>query len=258
MPAAWSALHRAGPAPADWRTSTSPATRTLRWVEAETAWLDGDRARARTLAGALAGGTDLATDLAAVTLAWCALDDRPPAGAAAGAATGEADPASATVDPGGEFGGRSPGEATLAAWAAGDAGGFRDAAGAWAEAMVRERVRCLLAAGVVAGDVPGLLEAERLADAAGLAVLLGRARRALRAHGIVHRPAAAAAGLLSAREREVLGLVGRGLSTRRIAEQLGITAHTAETYVKTGMAKLGAKTRTEAAVLAGAAVPAEV
>jgi DNA-binding CsgD family transcriptional regulator len=49
----------------------------------------------------------------------------------------------------------------------------------------------------------------------------------------------------------VLELVGRGLSTRRIAEQLGITRHTAETYVKTGMAKLGARTRTEAAVRAG-------
>jgi DNA-binding CsgD family transcriptional regulator len=93
------------------------------------------------------------------------------------------------------------------------------------------------------------LEAERQAESAGPAVLLGRARRALRAHGIVRR-AAPAGGGLSAREREVPGLVGRGLSTRRIAELLGITRHTTETYVKSGMAKLGARTRTEAAVRA--------
>ena len=50
----------------------------------------------------------------------------------------------------------------------------------------------------------------------------------------------------------MLGLVGQGLSTRRIAELLGVTRHTAETYVKSGMAKLGARTRTEAAVRAAA------
>jgi DNA-binding NarL/FixJ family response regulator len=125
--------------------------------------------------------------------------------------------------------------------------------------MVREQVRCLLAAGLV-GDVDALVEAEQLAETAGLAVLLGRARRALRAHGIVRRSAPQTGGGLSTREREVLGLVGRGLSTRRIAELLGITRHTTETYVKSGMGKLGARTRTEAAVRAAqpsaAAAPA--
>lgn len=75
--------------------------------------------------------------------------------------------------------------------------------------------------------------------------------RALRGHGVTRRPTTGA-GTLSPRERESLALVGQGLSTRRIAELLGITRHTAETYVKAGMGKLGARTRTEAAVLAAA------
>ena len=48
--------------------------------------------------------------------------------------------------------------------------------------------------------------------------------------------------------RTVQRLVGQGLWTRRIAELLGVTRHTAGTSVKQGMAKLGARTSTEAAV----------
>lgn len=235
IPAAWSALRQPG----------APATRTLRWVQAETAWLDGGRAQARDLATTLAGGGDLAGELAAVTLAWCAADDGQPA---------PDDPDDAD---------RAPVRATLAAWSTGEVAAFRLAAAGWAGAVVREQVRCLLAAGTLGGDLDALLDAERLAESAGLAALLGRARRALRARGVVRRSAPQAGGGLSTREREVLGLVGRGLSTRRIAELLGITRHTTETYVKSGMVKLGARTRTEAAVrAAGAATaardPAEV
>jgi DNA-binding CsgD family transcriptional regulator len=222
MPAAWAAL-RGGEA-------TGAAGRALRWVAAETAWLDGLAEQAGAEAAALTGAGDEAAVLAALTQAWSHADastvDTPGAGVAAPAAV------------------------TLAAWATGEPAAFRAAAEGWAGSRVRERVRCLLAAGTL-GDLPALLEAEQVAEAAGLGVLLGRVRRALRAHGVVRRPAATGAGGLSPREREVLGLVGRGLSTRRIAEQLGITRHTAETYVKTGMAKLGARTRTEAAVRAG-------
>jgi DNA-binding CsgD family transcriptional regulator len=226
IPAAWSALR------------PGPASRTLRWVQAETAWLDGGRDRARGLAGPLTGdAADLPAELATLTLAWCAADEGQPG----------------AVEP--FWSDRAPVQATMAAWAAGDAAAFRQAADGWAAAMVREQVRCLLAAGMV-GDVAALLEAERLAESAGLAVLLGRARRALRPHGIVRRSSPQAGGGLSPREREVLALVGRGLSTRRIAELLGITRHTTETYVKSGMSRLGARTRTEAAVLAARPEPA--
>src|SRR5262249_43624059 len=133
--------------------------------------------------------------------------------------------------------------AAVTAWAAGD---LTAAARAREGAMVRERGRCLLAA----GSTQALLEAERRAESAGLTLLLGRVRRALRVHGVLRRPAGSPVTGLSPREYEVLRLVGRGLPTHRIAELLGISRHTAEGYIKQAMGKLGARTRTEAAVRA--------
>jgi DNA-binding CsgD family transcriptional regulator len=131
-------------------------------------------------------------------------------------------------------------------------------------------VRCLLAQGLRYDDpaqaVPPLLAAERLAEAAGLVVLLGRVRRGLRRHAVRRdtrdtrrtggRPRADQAGTepggteLTARERDVLRLVAHGEPTRRIAGQLGISGETVETHIRAGMRKLGARTRTEAAALA--------
>lgn len=55
---------------------------------------------------------------------------------------------------------------------------------------------------------------------------------------------------LTARERDVLACVARGLPNRRIAEDLGITERTARTHVSNILAKLGLASRTQAALLA--------
>lgn len=55
---------------------------------------------------------------------------------------------------------------------------------------------------------------------------------------------------LSAREAEVLGLVGEGLTTREIARRLGISAATVNNHVQRLLRKLNARNRAHAAHLA--------
>jgi DNA-binding NarL/FixJ family response regulator len=55
---------------------------------------------------------------------------------------------------------------------------------------------------------------------------------------------------LTAREQEVLGLMGEGLDPNAIAERLVLSVYTARGHVKNVMMKLGAHTQLEAVVLA--------
>jgi DNA-binding NarL/FixJ family response regulator len=55
---------------------------------------------------------------------------------------------------------------------------------------------------------------------------------------------------LTPREIEVLTLIARGASTRRVAQQLSITPKTAETHIERIYAKTGASTRSTATLFA--------
>ncbi|MDG4787059.1 LuxR family transcriptional regulator [Micromonospora sp. WMMD1102] len=214
----------------------------LDWVRREAAWLDGQPDQA---AGSPTGGPPLVDGLRQITARWAGYDG-------AGGSAGSPDGAVTAVGSG-----PAPVRQTLAAWdtPGGDPAGFTRAADGWRDLAAREEVRCLLAAGLHEPDpargVPALLAAEERAERAGLVVLLGRIRRALRRHAVRRDVRGARAdGDLTDREREVLRLVAAGEPTRRIAGRLGISAETVETHVRSGMRKLGARTRTEAAALA--------
>ncbi|CAM5421803.1 response regulator [Streptomyces avidinii] len=55
---------------------------------------------------------------------------------------------------------------------------------------------------------------------------------------------------ITAREREVLGLVGQGLSNQELAEHMVISVHTAKTYVTRLLAKLDARDRVQLVIIA--------
>jgi DNA-binding NarL/FixJ family response regulator len=63
-------------------------------------------------------------------------------------------------------------------------------------------------------------------------------------------PANALVEELTEREREVVGLVGRGLSNEEIAEHLVISPATARTHVSRSMVKLNARDRAQLVVFA--------
>jgi len=134
------------------------------------------------------------------------------------------------------------------------------AAKSWDE--LGNRIECrrarvaLLEAMLASGDPQGLSLGRKLLEELGRPLLPREremVRRTLRRAGIRTRPSAATIGerseksLLTAREEAVLREVAQGRTNREIAEALGIAEKTVGVHVSHILAKLGCKTRTQAA-----------
>jgi DNA-binding CsgD family transcriptional regulator len=130
----------------------------------------------------------------------------------------------------------------------------------WSGFQAPRAVLCRWAAGqalLQAGQRDGAIERLRAAEAAaerlGFEPLAARARRSLRCAG--ERPGRPASigrtgGLLTGREREVLGLVERGLTNAEIARRMSLGRPTVARLVSNAMLRLGAESRAQAVVLA--------
>ena len=78
----------------------------------------------------------------------------------------------------------------------------------------------------------------------------------MRSLGSHERPTQRTVGGLTKREAEVLVLLGHGLTNPEIADRLYISRKTVEHHVSRLLAKLGLRSRAEAAVYATRAKPA--
>jgi DNA-binding CsgD family transcriptional regulator len=133
---------------------------------------------------------------------------------------------------------------------------FAEAADAFEPYHRRSEIRCRWASGESlrrAGRLPeaqaALEVAERLAGDRWVS-LSGRIRRSLRLAGARRSAPRQDAGALTAREREILELVGSGLTNSQIAVRLGITSRTVATLVGNAAAKLGTRSRAQTALRA--------
>lgn len=232
------------------RAGIDPQNRSLAaWVRVEAAWLAGRADDALTRVGQLLElgvGDYPSAVMGRIVGAHAALDvGRAPVGPAP--AIGLPAWAAAAVE-----------WEALQLAAAGDAEAassrFLEAANGWAATDTRSDLRCRWAAGDVLVEVDperavALLDAAALqAGEAGAVAMANRIRRSARSAGVSRRVdgAAGTAGLTE-READVLEMVGAGMRTAQIAAALGVEPSTVESFVRSGVRKLGAPTRVAAA-----------
>ncbi len=136
---------------------------------------------------------------------------------------------------------------------------FEEAAELWRGRHFRGHLRSRWALGEAArraGDTARAREAleaaEALASERGYVALLGRIHRSLRLAGMRRSAARGQAkGGLTKREREVLDFVAAGLTNAGIARRLGLGRPTVDRLVASASRKLGARSRAQAAAMAG-------
>jgi ATP/maltotriose-dependent transcriptional regulator MalT len=116
------------------------------------------------------------------------------------------------------------------------------------------RTRFELARALAGSEPDASIDHARRALAAfeglGASIDADRVAAFLRSAGIVPRTGPKRAGVLTMREREVLRLVGAGLSNPEIAERLHVSRKTASHHVSNILTKLGLRNRAEAAACA--------
>ncbi|WP_157180562.1 response regulator transcription factor [Protofrankia coriariae] len=107
-------------------------------------------------------------------------------------------------------------------------------------------------AGGVASKTQGIERVIAIAERVGRGKTMTDVCAVTQGARIPRRPAARAtvATLLTSRERDVLGRLGRGQSTAVLAADLGITVNTARSHIQNVLTKLGVHSRLEAAALA--------
>jgi DNA-binding CsgD family transcriptional regulator len=138
---------------------------------------------------------------------------------------------------------------------------FEAAAGMWAGFHIPRELVCRWAAADAvrrSGDLPAAIDRLRevadRSDAIGFEPLSARVRRSLRLAGDrvhAHAQPKPASELLTAREREVLGLVERGLTRIEIARRMGLGRPTVARMLSNAMLKVGAENRLQAIAMAG-------
>jgi len=105
--------------------------------------------------------------------------------------------------------------------------------------------------GFVAKEAPNAEIVDAIRTVASGATVVGAQSASLMYRGLQgHAPDVERVERLSVREREVLGLLGRGLTNREIGSHLMISEKTARNHVSRILRKLALRHRTEAAVFA--------